>query len=550
MEKLVKFLNKYGWILAFVLAIPAVLALLHTGFFGASDDMHPAWIYEMDRVLKSGIFPPRFVPDLSFGFGYPLFNFIYPFPYYLGEIFHLIGLSLVDSTKAVLFLSIPLSAVTMFLFLKKILKSDLALVGSLIYAYLPYRSTEIFIRGDIGEALSFVFFPLISLSIFELTKSFEKGRWRFIGLGGISVALLILTHNIAAYMFIPFAILLGTLFIIFVKTERTKRVVSLVLMSLLGILGSIYFWFPALHDSSLMKYNTVYNFWDYFPSIKRLIVPYFGYGGFPTMSFFIGLAAFVSVILGSFFFVRHFKKIEMENRIIFLWSGLVLTISIFMMNYRSIFIWNIIPLLPYFQFPWRFLTMVVFVSPLFLIGLNNVKYRTIIALSIGVFAIVTTVSYFHPQDYLGRGDAYYLSRYIPVPVASDLYKTQDEEYLRLPKTTEIRPDKDYPIAYSNGFEIKNITEVKSLSSIIQTDSTKSFILNYSKYNFPGWSATLDGKNVSIQSGRPFGQISLNVPAGVHTVKIFFRETTLNVILDVLSLGTLLSCLILVVKSKK
>jgi hypothetical protein len=102
-----------------VLTIPTVLALLHPGFFGASDDMHSAWIYEMDRVLKSGIFPPRFVPDLSFGFGYPLFNFIYPFPYYLGELFHLIGLSLVNSTKAVLFLSIPVSAVTMFLFLKR-----------------------------------------------------------------------------------------------------------------------------------------------------------------------------------------------------------------------------------------------------------------------------------------------------------------------------------------------------------------------------------------------------------------------------------------------
>lgn len=546
MEKFEKFLNRYGWVLALVLTIPTVLALLHPGFFGASDDMHSAWIYEMDRVLKSGIFPPRFVPDLSFGFGYPLFNFIYPFPYYLGELFHLIGLSLVNSTKAVLFLSIPVSAVTMFLFLKRFLKSDLALSGSLIYAYLPYRSTEIFIRGDIGEALSFVFFPLIALSIFELTKGIEKNRRRFIGLGGISVALLILTHNIAAYMFLPFALLLGILFIIFIKPERTKRIVNFVLIFVLGGLGSVYFWFPALRDSPLMKYDTVYNYWDYFPSIKRLIVPYFGYGGFPTMSFFIGVAAFISIIFGSFFLIKYFKKIEIENRIIFLWSAIVLIVSLFMMNYRSIFIWKIVPLLPYFQFPWRFLMMVVFVSPIFLIGLNNIKHRTFVAVGIGIFAIVTTVSYFHPQDYLGRGDAYYLSRYIPVPFASDLYKTQDEEYLRLPKATIIRPDKDYPVAYSDENEIKNITVINPLSSVIQVDSVKPFTINYSKYNFPGWNALLDGKNTQIKSGSPFGQITINVPPGNHTVRIFFRETSINICLDILSVISIISCLFLVI----
>ena len=550
MEKIEKFLNKYGWILTFILVIPAVLSLLHPGFFGASDDMHPAWLYEMDRVLKAGIFPPRFVPDLSFGFGYPLFNFVFPLPFYLGEIFHLIGFSFVDSIKTVMFLSIPISAVSMFAFLKKFMKSDLGLAGALIYGYLPYRSTDIFVRGDIGEALSFVFFPLICLSIFELTKGITKNRWRFIGLGGISVALLILTHNIAAYMFLPFAILLGILFIIFIELGRMKRIINFFLMFLLGALGSIYFWFPALRDSSLMKYDTVYNFWDYFPSIKRLITPYFGYGGYPTMSLFIGLAAFVSIFLGLIFMIFHFRKTNKENRIIFFWSFATLCISLFMMNFRSIFIWNAIPLLPYFQFPWRFLMMIVFVSPIFLIGLNNVKYRTLIALGIGVFAIATTISYFRPQDFLGRTDSYYLNRYIPVPVASAEYKKQDEEYLRLPKATKVRPDRDYPAAYSAGNGIEKVTQVNSLDANIETVSVKPFVLNYSKYNFPGWLATIDGKNIQIESGKPFGQISLNVPSGMHTIEIFFHETTLNIILDVLSFGALIFSIILIFRYKE
>jgi uncharacterized membrane protein YfhO len=143
-----------------------------------------------------------------------------------------------------------------------------------------------------------------------------------------------------------------------------------------------------------------------------------------------------------------------------------------------------------------------------------------------------------------------LDRYIPVPVASALYKTQNEEYLRLPKATTVRPDKNYPITYSVGNQIKNIVEVNPLSSIVQTDSAKSFILNYSKYNFPGWNASIDDKNVPIESGQPFGQITVSVPAGTHTVKIFFRETIINIVLDFLSLGTIIFCLTLIIRSKK
>ena len=82
-----------------LLVIPASLSLFKPGFFGASDDMHIAWLQQIDQAVFEGQIPPRYVSDLSFGFGYPLLNFIFPLPYYLGEIFHLTGLSFVYSIK-------------------------------------------------------------------------------------------------------------------------------------------------------------------------------------------------------------------------------------------------------------------------------------------------------------------------------------------------------------------------------------------------------------------------------------------------------------------
>ena len=93
MEKLEKLKNYNLWWATITLALPAAFSLFVPGFFGASDDLHIGWLYEMDKAIKMLQIPPRFVPDLSFGFGYPLFNFVFPLPFYIGEVFHLLGLN-------------------------------------------------------------------------------------------------------------------------------------------------------------------------------------------------------------------------------------------------------------------------------------------------------------------------------------------------------------------------------------------------------------------------------------------------------------------------
>ena len=157
MEKAKNFLRKNIWLIILLLSIQAVYSLFVHGLYGFSDDSHIGWLYEMDRAVKLLQIPPRFVPDLSFGFGYPLFNFVYPLPFYLGEVFHLIGFSFVDATKLVFGLSIPLSMWAMYLFLREFLDWKLALAGAVLYVFAPYRATEIFVRGAIGEIVAFIF---------------------------------------------------------------------------------------------------------------------------------------------------------------------------------------------------------------------------------------------------------------------------------------------------------------------------------------------------------------------------------------------------------
>ncbi|MCL5785031.1 MAG: 6-pyruvoyl-tetrahydropterin synthase-related protein [Patescibacteria group bacterium] len=557
-ENLKKFLYKYSFVLIFVLSLPAVWALFVPGFFGASDDMHIAWLFEMDRAFKAGQFPPRYVPDLSFGFGYPLFNFVFPLPFYIAEIFHLINFSLVDSIKAVFFLSLLFSMFFMYKFLKEFTGNWLGVAGAVVYGFTPYRSTDVYVRGAFGEALSFVFLPLIALSVAKLTETFRTTHLtfnkRWLGIGGLSLAALILSHNITAYMFIPFVLLLAALRISFISINKLIAALQLIISALIGLLISIYFWLPALGDSPLMKYDTVFNFADHFPTLKQLLLPYWGYGASVPgpgdgMSFFIGTVNLVLLILGMIFMILFWRRYSRSQRILLLWALVSFLISFLMMNYRSIFIWNNVPLLPYFQFPWRFLTMTTFVTPIFIIGLTKVKYNFLVAATAVFLVIFLNYGFFRPHDFLGRMDDYYINRYVPIPKASSAYLQTTEEYLRLPLTTQKRPTQNYPMIFSTDEVTDKIMVINSLDISAEVSTNKEAIINYNKYFFPGWEAKIDGKKTVIKPGIPFGQISVSVPAGEHLLDISFNETLFKRVLDIISLVSLLTAILFSIKLK-
>src|SRR3990167_5267230 len=83
-----------------------IIALIYSwpffkpGYF-VTDDGNWAVIRlaEMVRELKDYQIPPRWSDFLNHGFGYPLFTFVYPFPFYLAAGLKFVGLSYVVSIK-------------------------------------------------------------------------------------------------------------------------------------------------------------------------------------------------------------------------------------------------------------------------------------------------------------------------------------------------------------------------------------------------------------------------------------------------------------------
>src|SRR3989344_5614396 len=103
------------WFFVLVLTIPLLIPLMKAGYPVTHDGL---WAVvrqaEMHRELKDGQFPPRWSDYLNHGYGYPLFTFTYPLPYYAGTFLKLINIGLVESVKILFVLSVFISAFFMY----------------------------------------------------------------------------------------------------------------------------------------------------------------------------------------------------------------------------------------------------------------------------------------------------------------------------------------------------------------------------------------------------------------------------------------------------
>src|SRR4030043_1634161 len=85
-------------LLVCLLGLPALSSLCKSTLPRSFDGFfHLYRLLEIDHLLRQFVLFPRWAPDLAYGYGYPLFNFVPHLPYYLSEIPHLVGLGLVHS---------------------------------------------------------------------------------------------------------------------------------------------------------------------------------------------------------------------------------------------------------------------------------------------------------------------------------------------------------------------------------------------------------------------------------------------------------------------
>lgn len=279
------------FLLFWVLTIPTFFDLFHPGLNLSHDgDGHVIRLVEFDNSLSDGNFPPRWAKRLNYGLGYPFFNFDYPLIYAFGDIFHKIGLSFIDSTKALFLLSFPLSGFFAYLWLRSRFNLIPSLAGGLIYTISPYHFLNVYVRGDLGEVIALTLVPLAFYCLERIRTNQQISRAVYLSL---VIAAIIASHNLTALVFLPLLFVYGL--IVFSEKRSESFIKNLIFSFDLGLFLSCFFWLPALFDRRYIVIDQVLknHIAEHFVKFSDLIFPSWGYNlpNRPSgeMSFQVGL---------------------------------------------------------------------------------------------------------------------------------------------------------------------------------------------------------------------------------------------------------------------
>lgn len=502
------------------LIVPIILLLfclyqmssLFNSYWPSSHDgiFHLIRIREYIYQFKSdGIFPLRWVSRLDNGYGLPLFNYIYPLPYFLGFLFSLFTNNEIILYKIVVFLSYFLGVFGFyFCFLKK--NRFLAFISAILYGCTPYFFLNLFVRGALGEALAMGLLPWVYY--FFSNKKYL--------LSSVSLAFLLTAHNFVGFIFLAFII------VYLIWTGKFNRYSFFSL--LLGFGLSAFFVIPMILEKNLIisgaTNNFTFNYQEHFLYWKQLIYGKWDYwyslpGPKDGLSFQLGFANLLILIMSPFAFIKSKNKKNFSFWLIALFCSIFLTLI------QSQFIWKIISPLQIIQFPWRFLFLISFIFPIIFFKIStDLKISKIIIYPLAIFLMV--LSFINVRNYRRPMDFVDQSRF------QTLFNEQ-----QFKTTTAVREEIAPQWSLKEKFNASNV-----VSFTVQNPGQTTINVNY----FPGL-CLIEEKTKKCQSISPNkdGIISAYLNSGNYI--LYYCGTTVEFISNLISLISLFALPIIYIK---
>lgn len=545
-----------SFILILLFGLIAIKSLFNPGFYTSHDGEHQVIrLYHFDKALKDGQIPPRWAGTADNGYGYPLLNFTYQLPWFIGVPLLKLGFSLTDSIKGIFIIGYLLSGLFMFLWLKEKAGILGGILGGFLYLWAPYRFSNIYVRASLGEATVFMFLPLLFWGVEKGVK--EKNYLWGIALTAIGLSGIILSHLMGLII-----ISIPLIFWIIINVNKCDNKIiafkKIFIGILLGISISLYYLFPAILEKNYTVANETLTsqYKDHFVTFSQLIYSKWDYGfDFPgvvsdAMSFQVGIAQWFVMILVLIFLIyillkyKIFKKYYIKpftfNLLPFTFSFFVFSYSIFMMLPISDILWQQIIKYSYFDFPWRFLTLSVFIismSAAYLVNYLKILKLPIIILII-IIAVYTNRNHLRVNQYIFIPDSYYeqntdtsnqFAEYRP--------KTLDPNYIKI-KRNVLEKNQD--------IVIKKL-DSRSNSLLVTGEAKKNTVQKINIAYFPGWQVSVNNiKITNIQSSE--GVIETKIPKGRFSLRAEFTDTPIRKISNIISLLSFLLIILLIAKN--
>lgn len=575
----------WGFVVVTAVALLAVWPFLSRASLPMQTDaeLHIFRLHELTLLIQGGEWYPRWAPNFYHGYGYPIFNYYAPLTYYLGLLVSLWArFDAVAGVKAVFVLGLLLAAIGIYGFVRDNWGRRAGYVAAAVFVYAPYvQYVDPHARGVLAESFSFGAFAVALWALDRLRRSGSMGAW---GTAVLSVAAVIVSHNLMGLLFFGILFAWAVWQLLFgrgaglengrFRNGRNQNGRWLPLLPLLALLLGLgtaaFFWLPVILERNAVNLTTLigagdnYDFRTHFLSLRELFAPSqrLDWGATePAFRLNIGVAQWLLGSVGAALLlarrVRHGAHVRF-----FLLSGGVL---LFLMLPAALPVWETLPFLPYFQFPWRLL------GPL--------AAMLAVLAGAGVGALTGAEGLLPPRWRLG-GTAVFLllplilalplSQPAPWPDFGEVNKlrmsliehqgrwlgtTSTADFV--PATVDVTPERNGNVVAGiyDGEPLDRVNrvmlpegatvtaeEIRPLHTRYQVTSPRPTRLRLFLFQFPGWQVTIDGEPVATELGRPEGFIVIPLPEGEHVVDVWFGSTparTLATAVTWLSLGLML-----------
>jgi len=516
-------------ILILLLTLPAARYLFGPGYFNMHDDLQVMRIFQMEKCFSDGQIPCRWSPDMAYGYGQAMFNFYSVFPYYLGVFIRIISpLSIMGTVMLLFYISLVVSAIGMYLLAREFWGKSGGILASVLYVYAPYHALDIFIRGALSESFALAVLPFIWLFIYKIIK--KRNFYNVLGFG-VSLAVLITSHNVSSLIYAPFTILWTLFWLIY--TKKWKSIIDLAMGGIMGAFLASFFLIPNLVEQLLIQKEFLtmdyLDFRAHFVTIKQLFFDRsWGhgpsiYGPDDEISFQIGWPHWWLVFPLGALSILWFRKKKLK-KYSFMIVGLlcVFFLSAFLTHSRSTPIWLSLPILSFVQFSWRFLGLVIFSISFVGGALAKPKiFGKLLSVILIFLAILLNFSYFKPW-----GRSYEVND--QEKLSGEAFELQQKSAILdyLPKTAPIAPKEQ-------AFKEPRIISGEG-NAYNFTKTSNSFFFDVEVYDyaqvqipvmyFPGWKVVSRGKILESKITGDYGLITVFLPQGKHIVRGRFENT--------------------------
>lgn len=582
-----------GYLVVLAIAVVAVWPFIGRASLPQETDaeLHIFRLQELSYLVRGGELYPRWAPNFYHGYGYPIFNYYAPLTYYLGLVVELMPrLGPVAGVKAVFVLGLFATGLGMYGFVRDNWGRPAGYVAAAVYIYAPYvHFIDPHARGVLAESFSLGVFPLALWALNRLRQSPTPWSWLA---SVMAIAAVILSHNLMALLF--FGILMAwSLWQIASGRKRVGKLASWCVSThthfwllptalFLGLGVSAFFWLPVILERNAVTLTSVigqgsnYDFHNHFLSLHELFAfsRRLDWGASePNFRFNLGVAQWLLGGVGVTAIVLRRAR-ESTHAVYF---ALSLGILLLLMLPVSTFLWELIPFLPFFQFPWR------------LLGAAGAMLAVLAG--VGAEALVRESRAVEEQEDKGevkffQRSAWITATLVTLPIILGLPLSQPAPWpdfgpvnmLRMteiewkgrwlgttstadyvPATVDVIPERKGSVV--RGFyegrpldrvnrvtlpegAVVEVETVRPLMTRYHVDLPKDTLLRLFQFDFPGWVARIDGQIVETDLARPEGFIVIPVPAGKHIVEVEFGTTPARILAAIISWLALATTLLL------